>query len=347
MGEEIVHEREDVSDLVIPRLREGKIYVPGVSVTPAGNFILPENFRGTDGSIPRISVVGDNLPEAWENSLLVLYWAGCSIRTEYDRKNNAGKFVDLPSIDCSMSMTITNPLSEPRIHRCFPGGLDALEEYRQEIILGIKDWLVRDADDKDSTKWEYTYHQRLFSYNVPGIEKPINQIEKVIELLAKSPISRRVEAITWQPWIDLGIGDPACLQRLWFRMLQNNEGNWVLNTNINFRSRDAYKAAFMNDDALIELINDVAQGICALRNEPVLVGTFQDASDSFHIYGQDLGRKEGGGGFETAFLGQLRKRPFEQRTWTSEFAEPFFEEARPGIAAKIEEMKKIILNPLA
>lgn len=338
MGEKISHCREDISDLIIPRVDSGKILIPGLS--HAGSHrILPENFRGADGSIPRIHVVGDNLPEAWENALIALYFAGGDLRTEYDRKNNAGDFVDPPSIDCSMSMTILDPLAEPRFHRCFPGGPSDLEEYRQEVLQGVKDWLIRDSNNPEDKRWEYTYHQRLFLYDVPGLEKPIDQIDKAIELLAKSPISRRVEAITWQPWVDLGIGDPACLQRFWFRMKENSEGQWCLNTNMNFRSRDAYKAAFMNCDAFVELISHVANGISELRGEPIKVAAFQDTSDSFHIYGQDFGRQETGGGFETMFLRQLRGRNFEERTWTSDFIQPMMEEARSGIAEKIIKMK--------
>ncbi len=339
MGE-ITYKREDISDLITPRVKGGKIFLPGTVITPAGRLTLPENCQGIAGSIPRISVVGDNLPEAWENAMLALYWAGCEIRTEYDRKDKNGSFCDPPSIDCSMNMTILNPLSEPIIHRCFPGGLDSLEEYRQEVIDGIKDFLIRDATDSDSTKWEYTYHERLFSYKVPGITEPINQVDKVIELLANSPITRRVEAITWQPWVDLGIGDPACLQRFWFRMLQDAEGIWNLNTNMDFRSRDAYKAAFMNDFAFIHLIKYIADGISAIREEPIKIAAFQDRSDSFHIYGEDLSTHEGLAGFEDVLIKQIRKRSFEDRTYTMEFAEPVFSEARPLIARKIEDMKK-------
>lgn len=42
---------------------------------------------------------------------------------------------------------------------------------------GIKEHLVRKADDPSDTHWEYTYHQRLFAYTVPGIGGPMDQIE--------------------------------------------------------------------------------------------------------------------------------------------------------------------------
>jgi thymidylate synthase len=342
MGE-ITYQREDVSDLILPKMAEGKIFIPGVKVD-GDRIITPAGFRGLDGSIPRISVVGDNLPEAWELSLLALYFAGCDIRTQYDQKDGQGNFIDPPSVDCSMSMLIKNPFAEPLIHRMFPSGLDGLEEYRQEVCDGIRDWQIRDPSDPTDTRWEYTYHERLFSYKVPGIDKPINQIDKAIELLAKAPISRRVEAITWQPWIDLGIGDPACLQRFWFRIMADETGQLYLNTNMNFRSRDSYKAAFMNDFAFINLIKYVADGIAAIRNEPIKIAAFRDDSDSYHIYGEDFHthQKADGqqiAGFQDFFIKNLRKRTFDQRTWDSEYAQPIFEEARTKIPAKIEGEK--------
>ncbi len=88
------------------------------------------------GNIPVISAVGKSLAEAWENSLIALYYYGCDIRTQYDKKNSDGNFVDPPSKDCSMRMVIEDPASEPLIHRAFPGGVEDLEEYRQEVLEG-------------------------------------------------------------------------------------------------------------------------------------------------------------------------------------------------------------------
>jgi len=79
------------------------------------------------GRIPCLTARGKGLAEAWENSLLALYAHGGEVRTEYDRQDSRGKFLDPPSRDCTMRLIVEEPLSEPMIHRCFPGGLDALE----------------------------------------------------------------------------------------------------------------------------------------------------------------------------------------------------------------------------
>ncbi|OGP56908.1 MAG: hypothetical protein A2V67_00030 [Deltaproteobacteria bacterium RBG_13_61_14] len=281
------------------------------------------------GRIPCLTARGRCLAEAWENSLLAVYAYGCEIRTEYDRKDSAGNFLDPPSRDCTMRLIVEEPLAEPMIHRCFPGGLDSLEEYRQEVLDGIKDHWVRDPDDPEDERWEYTYHERLFRYTVPGKEGAVDQLAAVVEGLARSPISRRCQAITWKVWEDTGIHDPACMQSLWFRILPDEDGVWRLNLNVRFRSRDAYDAAFMNCFALILLQERVARQLSEKTGREVRLGRYLDESDSFHIYGSKLRD------FEDRFLKQVMSRRFEQRTWTRAFAEPFFAEARPRIREKI------------
>ncbi len=99
--------------------------------------------------------------------------------------------------------------------------------------------------------------------------------------------------------------------------------------NIRFRSRDAYDAAFMNCFAFIHLQEMVAQSVRAKSKEEIKLGRYIDESDSYHIYGRKLQD------FQDRFLQQLFTRSFEQRTWTREFAQPIFEEAREKIVEKI------------
>ena len=103
------------------------------------------------GNIPVISARGKCLSEAWENALVALYFYGCNIRTQYDKKDDAGNFLDPASKDCSMRMIIEDPLAEPMIHKSFPGGPDDLEEYRQEVVEGVKNhWVRKKLDVKVS-----------------------------------------------------------------------------------------------------------------------------------------------------------------------------------------------------
>ncbi len=283
------------------------------------------------GSIPVLVAEGRGLAEAWENSLLALSERGGRVPTEYDKKAD-GETVDEPSLDCTMVMTVHEPASEPFIHRAFPGGLEDLEEYRQEVLEGIKDHWVRDPDDPDDDRWEYTYHQRIFAYEVPGLKGKIDQLARCVEKLASAPFTRRAQAITWQPWFDLNCYDPACLQSIWLRVLPDAEDVWHLNMNVRFRSRDAYDAAFMNCFALISLQESLAKQLAEKAGREVRLGRYVDISDSYHIYGRRLGH------FRENFLRQVKERSFEDRTWDREFAEEFFAEARPAIEKKIAEV---------
>ncbi len=285
--------------------------------------------HGGNGQIPVLFSKGKCLPEAWENSLVALFTYGTFMETQYDKDE------DPPSRDCSMTMIIEDPLAEPMIHRSFPGGLEDLEEYREEVVDGIKNHWVRDPNDPDDNRWEYTYNERMFNYKVPGLEEQINQFDGMAQTLAKSPITRRAQMVSWQPWIDLGAYDPACWQSLWGRIIRDDTGVSYLNLNMRFRSRDAYKAAFMNDFAFIDLSKKLAERISELRGEEIKLGRYVDQSDSYHIYGSYFNE------FFNGFVKLLFDREnFEDRTWTTEFARPIFEEAKPFIKSKIAEQDK-------
>jgi thymidylate synthase len=261
------------------------------------------------GNIPTLYVQGTTLPEAWEKAVLECWHKGVAVRTEYDKPK------DPPSKDCTMMWVADKPFAEPRIHRAFPGGLEDLEIYRQEVVEGVHDhWIA-----PEEGKWTYTYHKRLFAYEIEG--ETIDQINYIIEKLSRAGHSRRAQAITWNPKLDPPTYDPPCLQRVWCRLMEDGEGGFTLNMNTHWRSRDAYKAAYMNVFALTDLQRIIAERISAKLQKPVRVGRYADLVDSFHIYGSYFNEFEG-------FLKMVAKRTWEERTWTSEYAEPMFEEAR-------------------
>lgn len=297
--------------------------------------------------IPVLHAEGDCIARAWENALVALYESGCDIPTQYDRPG------DRPSKDATMILTVHDPLAEPMIHRDLPGGFEALEEYVMEVCEGIKDHCVRDPADPSDTRWEYTYHQRLFGYQVPRLA-PIDQIEHVCRQLAETPYTRRAQAITWKVWEDTTCYDPACLQSIWCRISHqagHSQGHQraaaaagpVVSMNVRFRSNDAYKAAFMNIFALVQLQRRIAARVAELtrslgrqrdQNAPATVrlGRFCHMADSFHIYGRDLPE------FEGRFLGALRKRTFEQRSVRYEEVREMMEGARPAILQRAQTM---------
>jgi thymidylate synthase len=274
--------------------------------------------------IPVLHVEADCIARAWELSLIELHQKGCDVKTEYDKPE------DPPSKDATMFITIADPLQEPMIHKDFPGGPVELQEYVMEVCDGIKDHLVRNPDDPKDTRWEYTYHQRLFKYEVPSL-RPYDQIELLCQKLAKTPHTRRAQAITWKVWEDNECYDPACMQSVWCRLLMQN-GELVLSMNVRFRSNDAYKAAFMNIFALVQLQRRIAGRISELNGRPVTVGRYVHVADSYHIYGSYFRE------FEGRFLGALEKRTFEQRTLRYADVRDMMEEARPMILEKAAGM---------
>jgi thymidylate synthase len=263
------------------------------------------------GEIPVFLVEGETLPEAWEKSVLKVWEDGASIRTEYDKEGSP------PSKDATMTFVVRKPFSEPRIHLAFPGGVEDLEKYRLEVVEGIHDhWIV-----PEEGKWTYTYHGRLFNYNVVDdlssskVKSPfpaVNQMEYVIKKLSEAPHSRRAQATTWMPTADPKTYDCPCLQRLWFRVIEDDDGVKRLEMNSHWRSRDAYKAAFMNIYALTDLQRIMAETISENLGEKVEVGRYVDISDSYHIYGFYFEE------FENHFLKLVNKRTFEKRTWRSD-----------------------------
>jgi len=276
--------------------------------------------------IPVLTAEGDCIARAWENSLVTLYKSGCLAPTEYDQPG------DPPSKDATMTLVVHEPLREPMIHKDLPGGFEDLEEYVMEVLDGIKDHLVRDPSDPADTRWEYTYHQRLSSYDVPTLP-PIDQIDRVVSRLAKAPHTRRAQAITWKVWEDVDCYDPACLQSIWCRITPEEAGP-VLNMNVRFRSNDAYKAALMNIFALVRLQEQIAARVAEVSGAPVRLGRYCHMADSYHLYGKDLPE------FEGRFLGALKKRTFPERTVRYEDVKPIMDEARPAILEKARKMRR-------
>ncbi len=266
-------------------------------------------------NIPVITITADCLPEAWEKAVLAVWDNGLEIKTQYDKSE------DPPSKDATVIITVANPLGEPRIHRNFPGGPAELEVYRQEVVNGIHDHWI----DPAAGKWTYTYHQRLFAYcpvenirnpNSPKPFKKIDQIQYIIDKLVQTAHTRRAQAITWMPTADPPTEHPPCLQRIWCRLVATDGGELSLNMNTHWRSRDLYKAWFMNVYAITDLQRIIAEQISKKINEPVTVGRYVDISDSLHIYGSYFDEVAGE-------VEKMRQSPFTKRAWES--THPAFE----------------------
>ena len=282
--------------------------------------------------LPILHVEGQGIAETWERSLLALWEKGVPIKTEYD---GAG---DPPARDAAMVMVVREPFAEPRVHLGFCGGVEDLEKYRQEVVAGVHDHWIAPEDGK----WTYTYHQRLTAYLAtddltrrnPADRpfKPVDQLDFIVRKLAEVPHSRRAQGITWMPMADPGTDDPPCLQRVWCRLLPAGDG-YRLQMHTHWRSRDAYRAAYMNMYGFTELQKELAARVSAKSGKDVFPGSYVDFCDSYHIYGVSIAD------FEQRFLKLYRQREFYHseagrgRTLRSD---------DPAVAAGIEYGKKLL-----
>lgn len=275
--------------------------------------------------IPALTVTARCLPEAWEKAVLAVWEQGIEVKTEYDRVE------DRPSKDATVLVTVAEPFAEPRIHKNFPGGPAELEAYRQEVVSGIHDHWI----DPAAGKWTYTYHQRLFAYcPVQDLRnqdtrkpfQPVDQIDYIVRALAGAGHTRRAQAITWIPTADIYTNDPPCLQRVWCRLVPEGAG-WRLNMNTHWRSRDLYRAWFMNAYALTELQRLIAKRIEEKLDVTVAVGRYVDVTDSLHLYGSYLNQV-------ATEAEKMRDGSFNERAWPT--THPAFlemtEEARSNLA---------------
>jgi thymidylate synthase len=263
----------------------------------------------TSTDIPVISITAGCLPEAWEKAVLAVWDKGLEVKTQYDKPE------DPPSKDATVIVTVTDPFGEPRIHKNFPGGPAELEAYRLEVVNGIHDHWI----DPAAGKWTYTYHERLFAYcpveDIRAADSPkpfrkVDQIQYIIDRLSQAGHSRRAQAITWMPTADPKTDDPPCLQRIWCRLVPDDAGRLSLNMNTHWRSRDLYKAWFMNVYALTDIQRIIAEQITQKINQPVKVGRYVDISDSLHIYGSYFNEVAGE-------AEKMRQSPFTERAWQS------------------------------
>lgn len=209
---------------------------------------------------------------------------------------------DTNQLEIGMTMVVSEPLTEPMISKLFIGGFRELEQYRQEILYGILDFEV------EKGKWAYTYHQRM--------EK---QIPFVVEELKRNPYSRRAVVVIRDWEVDSKSTDPACLQHIQY-MVRDGK----LHCKVTFRSNDACKATFMNAFALIMLQKQIAD---ELGYE---VGTYTHRANSFHCYEQDYSMLEG-------YVNRMNGEDITY-DYVGDWDE-LMEEAKPEIAAMVEELK--------
>jgi hypothetical protein len=278
-------------------------------------------------TIPTFHIAAQTIPEAFYKALDAVWHRGAAIRTQYDRKDQKGEFIDPPSRDATVSIEIADPFAEPR-HPAI--AWSEIGKYIAEI-MGAKDHLVVPYEElkglvrggerqkHEAKRWPYTYSQRLRAYPLPD-GTTIDQIDRAIERILEDHTTRRAVMTTRVPEIDCFLADDIpCLSEIHLRCPRDADG-FILHLFTYWRSRDLYKAWCDNTIGLTFLHQTIAREIERRSGVPTRVGTYKDTSTSLHIYGQDAKHLTGDGGRVKPFFERHDLGAFLAMSMTSEFA---------------------------
>ena len=281
---------------------------------------IEDSLKSVDpGKLPVFTVEAESIPEAYYEALKAVHFGGHVLRTQYDRRDSGGEFIDPPGRDARVTIRIRDPFAQPRfpvLSYCERG------KYIAEF-LGAKDHLVvpygellrrvRDGEEFEATDWPYCYHQRLAAY--PRADgTTMDQLELILDKLARDPISRRAVATTRVPEIDLFmVSDMPCLGEIQLRSIEDEQGRLVLNMHAMWRSRDLFKAWGDNLIGITNLQARLAARLAEKTGREVLVGPYSESNGSLHIYGQDYKSK----GMDKFFTRFPTRESFVQRARSS------------------------------
>ena len=258
------------------------------------SYFNPET--DSDSVFPTMHVKGKGIADTYYKMLGKIEEEAIKLRTQYDRKDKSGNFIDPPGKDIRALIEIEDLFAEPRFPRL---SFCEVGKYIAEM-MGAKDHLVvpyeellervnQGGEEFEATEWPYCYHQRLTAYPL-GNGETFNQLEEAVNKLASGPLTRRAIAITGVPQIDLRMkSDAPCLRELQFRGIEKPEKNQIIVTTFaRWRSRDSYKAMPDNLVGLRNIIQfEVAKPLAEKTGKEVIIGPYSGESGSLHIYGQN------------------------------------------------------------
>jgi len=277
-------------------------------------------------TFPTLHVVGENIPQAYFRAIKVVWEHGLSIRTQYDRQDDAGNYIDPPSRDARVLIEVKNPFAQPRYP---PISFCEIGTYIAEI-LGFKDHRVLPMEmlvgtdpvpEHMKTWWPYSYHQRLTAHPETN-GNIIDQLAMAVELVAQTPHTRRAMTTTAVPNLDPFLKeDIPCLREIQLRCVEQTDGSLLLCPSATWRSRDLYKAWGDNMIALTFWMQTVAKQITKQNGRRTELGSWADYSASLHIYGQDFDKVAGNSekGLQS-FFDTFDEETFIARSLTSEMA---------------------------
>ncbi len=194
------------------------------------------------------------IPEAWRRGLNLIWRQGDLITDERGTKTQ--ELLDL--------LVVVEKPREDMIPDEYSWNEARLEEYAEQLITG------------KNPGFEYTYGERLRSWNAPGTSEPIDQIEYVARRIKANSNTRRATAVTWIPSIDTAKDEIPCMIVDDFKV---REGH--LHLTALFRSHDFAGAYPANLYGLTRLLDRVSE------MTGIKPGSIATLSVSAHIYDHD------------------------------------------------------------
>lgn len=297
-------------------------------------------------TVPLITIKADSVPEAHYKSIFSIWEEGLSKRTQYDRKDPDGNYIDPPSKDAQAVIRINNLFNEPMfpvLSFCERGKyiLEILG-YKDNMVLSPESILNGVANNNLGTEWPYSYSQRINAFPIgskyinPSYPLRISQIENIIERLSEDFNSRRSVVTTRCPTLDIFLKeDLPCLGEIHFRCFENESKILELAVTTIWRSRDLFKAWADNVVALSFWFKKISEKLSIELNREVILGAYTEFNNSLHIYGQDFAKVEGD-------VEKGRKSFFDKFPTIESYVEKSWDSAKTLELEIIPQMKEIL-----
>lgn len=202
-----------------------------------------------------MEIHSDTIASAWENSIKVLL--DDTLKLHFTQRGERAKEI------LGVQMVISRPLDEPIIPQTYPFGDYFIEDYCDNIL-------------DSSSGGSHSIGTRIVKRS--SLDQNSNdQLKKVINLLKKSPDTRRAIICLWHLEKDLSTEHPPCACTIQF-LIRNGK----LDTIAYFRSNDSWMAALPDMIAITKLAKIISQKI------GVPVGQYIHFAASYHLYEPDI-----------------------------------------------------------
>jgi len=338
------------------------------------------NYSIKRGDLPAILIDAEVLPEAMDKAILEVWDKGISVKTHYDKPGDPQSkeatvmirirnplaeprlYKNYPGSGAALEEYRLEVVHGIHNHWIAPGTEKWTYTYHERFfenqpsenlnapdrgILISRSKLREALKEAKTNNWGLDYVNHRLENGYLDIPKT-NQIAKIIADLRRDITSKGAQATTWMPTADPGLeSNRPCMQIGWFRSLETEikgKKGYQVNLDMLFRSRDLYKAAFMNIWALTDFQRSVTKGLEKEIGMPCIVGNYNDTSFSLHIYGAYFNKETKTNEEMESTIARIRKTPWTDRAWSLNDPDiPHLEEmleARHVISAKLDWEKK-------